>query len=50
MMRCECDAFPEPHDVLGDFFSLTPEKRRDYLPVAPPFIRAMQERRSTAGV
>lgn len=44
-MTCECPAFAEPHDVFGDFFSLPPEKQRDYLPVAPPFIRAMYERR-----
>jgi uncharacterized protein len=45
-MTCECGAMPGPHEVVGDFFSLSPERQRSYLPVAPPFIRAMYERRA----
>jgi SET domain-containing protein len=45
-MTCECGATSGPHDVIGDFFSLPPARQRSYLPVAPPFIRAMYERRA----
>jgi len=45
-MTCDCGACPGPHEVVGDFFSLSPERQRIYLPVAPPFIRSMYQRRA----
>jgi hypothetical protein len=45
-MTCDCGAIPGPHEVVGDFFSLTADQQRIYLPDAPPFIRAMYERRA----
>jgi SET domain-containing protein len=36
---CDCGAANCQGYVIGDFFSLDPERQRAYLPYAPPYIR-----------
>lgn len=44
-MTCRCAAYPEPHVVVGDFFSLPAETQTRYLPWAPAFIQQEHRRR-----
>lgn len=44
-MVCHCAAYPEPHRVIGDFFSLSDERQAAYLPYAPTFIQEEYHRR-----
>lgn len=46
--RCACGTKSCTGTVRGDFFALTPETQRTYLPYAPPFIRREYRRRSRA--
>jgi len=45
VMDCACDPARGPHQVLGEFFSLSPDVQRRYLEWAPPFIREMYAER-----
>ena len=44
-MDCACDPKRGPHEVRGDFFSLSPATQERYLEWAPPFIRQMHAER-----
>lgn len=44
-MVCDCEAHPEPHIVIGDFFTLRDEIQAQYAPHAPLFIQQEYERR-----
>jgi SET domain-containing protein len=45
--KCLCDSPSCSGEIIGDFFSLSPARQRDYLPFAPRFIRLEYRRRST---
>jgi hypothetical protein len=47
--RCACGSVSCPGSVIGDFFSLDPQRQRDYLPYAPQFIRREYRRRLAVG-
>jgi hypothetical protein len=44
--KCLCDSPSCSGEIIGDFFSLSPARQRDYLPFAPRFIRLEYRRRS----
>ncbi|HEY8291174.1 MAG TPA: SET domain-containing protein, partial [Thermomicrobiales bacterium] len=44
-MVCRCATYPEPHLVIGDFFSLPDERQAAYLPYALAFIQKEYHRR-----
>ena len=44
--KCLCGSPSCTGEIIGDFFSLSPETQRDYLPFAPRFIRLEYRRRS----
>jgi len=45
VMDCACDPARGPHQVIGEFFALSPDAQRRYLEWAPPFIREMYAER-----
>jgi len=44
--KCFCGSPSCTGEITGDFFSLSPETQREYLPFAPHFIRGEYHRRS----
>jgi hypothetical protein len=42
---CNCDSANCPGQVEGGFFAMAEQRQKDYLPYAPPFIRAEYRRR-----
>jgi hypothetical protein len=42
---CACPAHPMPHVVIGDFFTLSANVQRQYVPYAPPFVQQEYARR-----
>ena len=44
--KCRCGSRSCAGEITADFFSLSPEKQRQYLRFAPPFIRREHRRRS----
>ena len=46
---CACEASSCKGYIVSDFFSLDPERQREYLPYAPPFIRREHRRRARSG-
>ena len=44
--ECDCGSANCPGYVHGGFFSMSKKRQRDYLPYAPPFIRAEYRRRA----
>jgi hypothetical protein len=47
--KCFCGSSSCTGEIVGDFFSLLPERQRDYLPFAPRFIQREYRRRSRYG-
>jgi SET domain-containing protein len=44
--KCLCASSSCTGEIVGDFFSLSPKRQREYLPFAPRFIRLEYRRRS----
>jgi SET domain-containing protein len=44
--KCSCRAASCTGEIVGDFFSLSPKRQREYLPFAPRFIQREYRRRS----
>jgi hypothetical protein len=47
--NCSCGSASCPGKITGDFFSLSPERQREYIRFAPRFIRAEYRRRLVTG-